>query len=195
MLIAAAINVLARTDALSVGDVLSEAGLSTRAFYRHFDSKETLLETLMLREAASVARSLEQVVSQAENPVAAVKAWLARFLDVFYEPRRAARAALLTSAASRVSRPSAAMVNEMRRMSCAPLIDALRAGHETGVLSSPTPVVDAYSIYNLVTAGREASEVGETDRATAMAHVVRFAWPALRLGDIDDADTAETAHA
>jgi|KBSSwiStaDraftv2_1062776.scaffolds.fasta_scaffold352230_1 AcrR family transcriptional regulator len=182
MLVSAAIRVLARTDTLSVGDVLLEAGLSTRAFYRHFDSKEALLETLMLREAVSVARSLEQVVAQAPDPVAAVEAWLSRFLEVFYEPRRAARAAALSSAAFRVSRPSAEMMSEMRRMSCAPLIEALRAGHAAGVLHSPTPEADGFSLYNLVNASREASDGGETDRATTMAHVVRFAWPALRLG-------------
>ena len=193
MLVSAAIRLLARTDSLSVGDVLTEAGLSTRAFYRHFDSKEALLETLMLREAVSVGRSLEQVVAQAPDPVAAVEAWLDRFLDVFYEPRRAARAALLSSAAFRVSRPSAEMMSEMRRMSCAPLIEALRAGHAAGVLYSPTPEADGYSIYNFVNASREASEVGETDRATTMAHVVRFAWPALRLRDTGGAIAAGTS--
>jgi hypothetical protein len=78
-------------------------------------------------------------------------------------------------------------------MSCAPLIEALRAGHAAGVLYSPTPEADGYSIYNLVTASREASEVGETDRETTMAHVVRFAWPALRLGDTGIGTTAGTS--
>jgi len=190
MLVSAAMRVLARTDTLSVGDVLLEAGLSTRAFYRHFDSKEALLETLMLREARAVGRSLEDVVAQAPDPVAAVEAWLSRFLEVFYEPRRAERAALLSSAAYRVSRPSAEMMSEMRRISCAPLAEALRAGHEAGVLYSPTHEADAFSIYNLVTASREASEGGEADRATTMAHVVRFAWPALRLGDAGNGSPA-----
>jgi AcrR family transcriptional regulator len=181
MIVDAAIRVFGAADGgpVSVGDVLAEAGLSTRAFYRHFESKEALLEALMLHEAAAVARSLTRVVARAPDPVAALEAWLQRYLDVFYEPRRAARASLLTSASYQASRPSAQMVQEMRRMSCAPLADALRRGHAAGVLSSPTPEADAYAIYDLVNAYRQACP--EPDRAGTVAHVVRFAWPALHL--------------
>ena len=169
MLVEAAIRVMSRGDdaSLALGDVLDEAGLSTRAFYRHFESKEALLEALMLREAAAVGRSLARAVAQAADPVAALEAWLERYLDVFYEPRRARRAAQLSSAAYRVSRPSAQMMMEMRRISCAPLVEALRAGHEAGVLHSPTPEADAYSIYSLITASQDASDVGDSDRALA----------------------------
>ena len=78
MLIEAAIRVMAAdgSGSLSVGEVLSESGLSTRAFYRHFESKEMLLEALMLREAAAVGRSLARVVAEAPDPVAALEAWL-----------------------------------------------------------------------------------------------------------------------
>lgn len=183
MLVEAAIRVMSRGDdaSLALGDVLVEAGLSTRAFYRHFESKEALLEALMLGEAAAVGRSLARAVAQATDPVAALEAWLERYLDVFYEPRRARRAAQLSSAAFRVSRPSAQMMMEMRRISCGPLVEALRAGHEAGVLYSPTPVADAYSIFNVITASQDADDVGDSDRTLARAHVKRFAWPALRL--------------
>jgi AcrR family transcriptional regulator len=166
---------------MSVSDVLNEAGLSTRAFYRHFESKEALLETFMLREAESVSRSLQRVVAAACDPRAAVEAWLERFLDVFYEPRRAQRVALLSSAAARASGPSAAMISEMRRLVCLPLVDALRIGHDTGVLYSPVPEADAYSIHSLVVASRDGQGLEKADRAATRAHVVRFAWPALGL--------------
>ena len=183
MLVEAAVAVLSRGDdhSFSVAEVLAEADLSTRAFYRHFDSKEALLEALVLREAASVGRALARAVSQAADPIAAVSAWLDRFLDVFYEPRRARRAQQLTSAAFDGTGPSVQLMAEMRRISCAPLVEALRTGHEQGVLHSPTPEADAYSIYNLVTAAREADDGASSDRALAHAHVERFAWPALGI--------------
>jgi len=181
MIIDAAIRVIgaSRDASVSVDDVLAEAGLSTRAFYRHFESKEALLEALMLREAAAVRRSLTRVVAKAPDPVAALNAWLQRYLDVFYEPRRAERASWLTSASYEASRPSAQMMQEMRRMSCAPLVEALRKGHTMGALYSPTPEADAFTIYDLVNAHHQASS--KPDRAATVAHVVRFAWPALRL--------------
>ena len=166
-------------DSFAVADVLSESGLSTCVFYRHFESKEALLETLMLREAESVGRALARSVAKAADPVAAVNDWLERFLDVFYEPRRARRAAQLSSAAFQVARPSVQLMAEMRAISCAPLVEALRAGHAEGLLHSPTPEADAYSIYNLVTASHEAGDGGNSDRAFARAHVERFAWPAV----------------
>jgi len=44
--------------AASVADILDEAQLSTRAFYRHFDSKDALLRAMYRRDAESVARRL-----------------------------------------------------------------------------------------------------------------------------------------
>lgn len=183
MLIEAAIQVMATKGytEMSVGDVLAGSGLSTRAFYRHFDSKAALLDALMLREAASVGRALARVVATAPDPVSAVEAWLERFLDVFYQPRRAERAALLTLEGGRASRLSDAMRREMRQISCGALIGALRAGHDAGLLESPNPEVDAYSIHDLVGACYGAGEPDRPDRSAVRAHVVRFAWPALGL--------------
>jgi AcrR family transcriptional regulator len=183
LLIKAADRVMARKGykAISLGDVLDEAGLSTRAFYRHFGSKVALVEALLLRESESFGRALARAVSRANDPVAAVEAWLDRFLDAFYESRRARRAAQLNAAAIGESGPSAEMVQELRQISCAPLVEALRAGHDAGVLYSPTPEADAYSIHDLVTASRQASDIGFRNREAMRAHVVRFAWPALRL--------------
>ena len=51
MLMDAAVRILAKSDLheMFVVDVLSEAGLSTRSFYRHFESKDDLLRALVLR--------------------------------------------------------------------------------------------------------------------------------------------------
>ncbi len=166
---------------MSVSDVLAEAGLSTRAFYRHFQSKEALLETFLLREGEAVGRSLTRVVVAAPHPVAAVEAWLDRFLDVFYEPRRAKRTTLLTAAAAKASGPRLQIMNELRQSACRPLVSALEEGHRAGVLHSMRPEADAYSIHALVMASLDAGDGSQQDRATTRGHVVRFAWPALRL--------------
>ena len=183
LLIDAAIRVMEQNDYsdISVNELLAEAQLSTRAFYRHFESKEALLETFMLSEAESVARSLTRVVAAAPDPVTAIDMWLERFLDVFHEPRRAKRATLLASAAARSAGPSAALMIEMRAIVTASLVDALRSGHEAHLLFSPNPEADAYSIHSLVLAHRDAHRDGEHDRAETKAHVVRFGWAALQI--------------
>ena len=73
---------------LSVVEILAETGLSTRSFYRHFESKEALVVALLQREGEAMGRSLGQAVALAHGPVAAVDAWLECFLDVHYEPKR-----------------------------------------------------------------------------------------------------------
>jgi AcrR family transcriptional regulator len=183
MLIDAAVQVMDRTGyaAMSVGDVLEQSGLSSRAFYRHFDSKAVLLDALILRENASLGRALARVVASAPSPVAAIGSWLDRYLDAFYEPRRAERNELISREGDRASRFSDAMRKELRRILCAPLVSALRAGHEDGDLDSPSPEADAYSIHDLV-AARYGASIGEVpDRVVVRAHVIRFAWPALGL--------------
>jgi AcrR family transcriptional regulator len=166
---------------MSVSEVLSEAGLSTRAFYRHFDSRETLLIALMRRESESVGRSLERAVDLAPNPVAALEAWLQCYLDVFYEPRRAARTALFSSPAIRASYLLADELREQRRIFCRPLIEALRLAHQAGVVHSPTPEADAFSMFALVRAATDQHDPQFRDRRTARAHITRFAWPAFDL--------------
>jgi AcrR family transcriptional regulator len=183
MVMDAALRVMARSGYAdtSVGEVLSEAGLSTRAFYRHFDSKQDLLVALMQRDTLAVGRSLEQAVKAAGEPVAAIGAWLDAYLDVFYEPRRAARVEFFSSSAMRAAYPMGDAVREIRTIHCRPLIEALRAGHGEGSLVSPTPEADAYSLYALVGAAVDRRDGRFRDRAAAREHVMRFAWPALGL--------------
>ena len=166
----------------TVGDVLAEAGISSRAFYRHFDGKDSLMLALFRRDADAVARSLRATVTAAGTPVAALDAWLDAFLDLFYEPRRAARVAIMASRGARACAWYEAELARVRELNVAPLVDVLRAGHERRDLCSPEPERDAHTV--LAIASRvcdPSSERRFSDRAEARAHVVRFCWPALGL--------------
>ena len=59
LLLDASVRVMSENgyDGTSVNDILEEAGLSTRAFYRQFDSKQALLTALIERERDRVAHS------------------------------------------------------------------------------------------------------------------------------------------
>lgn len=183
MLLDAAVRVMARNGYLemTVSDVLSGCGLSTRAFYRHFDTKDSLLLTLLRRESDSVGRSLAAAVNEAPDPVSALEAWLDRYLDVFYEPRRAARTALFASPAVRATVGFDEAMDHVRRFFAAPLIEALRAGHEADVLHSPDPSVDAATMLSAVLSVTDPREMAFADREAAAAHVRRFCWPAFCL--------------
>jgi AcrR family transcriptional regulator len=180
LLLDASMHVIARSGftPTTVTEVLTEAGLSTRAFYRHFPTSQALMRALVEREVASAARHLERATTTAGSPIAAVEAWIDACLDLFYEPRRASRATVLQS-------PSVAVALEelpdVAATFCEPLRKSLATGHSSGLLSSPSPKDDAESIYGLVTTASGKHRRRRATRAAAKEQVIRFAWPALGL--------------
>ncbi|CUU54852.1 DNA-binding transcriptional regulator, AcrR family [Parafrankia irregularis] len=166
---------------MAVVDVLAGTGLSTRAFYRHFGSKEALLLALIHREAEAVARSMTRAVERAREPAAALEAWLDRLLDTFFEPRQVARSALFTTAAAGAAVPLAEKLDDIRWILARPLADVLRAGNDAGVLFSPNPDADAISLFGLVGAASHSAHANLEGRPAVRAQVIRFAWPAFGL--------------
>ena len=174
----------------SVADILDEAGLSTRAFYRHFDSKDALLRAVYRRDADAVAAELRAATEAAPDPVTALEAWLDGFLALFFDHRRAERVSIMVSEGTR--RAAGYHEEEERAVATivAPLIEVLRNGSDSGALRSDAPIRDAYAIYAVATSAsgsRRTGEAGRFDRRAAREHVARFCWPALGLDAHDHA--------
>lgn len=95
----AAYRVLAADErgALSVADVLAEAGLSTRAFYRYFDSKDTLLLAMFRRDSERVLAELQTAAAATPDAVQALRGWIHGMLRLTADPRRRQRALVLDS--------------------------------------------------------------------------------------------------
>ena len=183
ILLDAAVRVMSEKgyDGTSVNDVLEDAGLSTRAFYRQFASKHELLMALIQRERDRVAHHLQMAAKNANGPLAAIEAWIDAFLDLLYNPEIAPTTAIFTAPSVLASYTLASSLPEMQRMFCPPLIKALRAGHRTGVLESVRPEADAYCIHALVHAALDVHHRPLPKRATVKAQVLRFVWPALGI--------------
>ena len=62
---------------LSIAAVLDRAQLSTRAFYRHFESKDQLVAAVFLEMARTETRRLRRKMTSAVTAVDAVAAWIA----------------------------------------------------------------------------------------------------------------------
>src|ERR1700733_4818995 len=71
--------------ALSIAEVLSRSQLSTRAFYRHFESKDQLVSAVFLEMARVERMRLKRKMFKAANPVDAVAAWIDGRLDLAFE--------------------------------------------------------------------------------------------------------------
>src|SRR6202790_2392027 len=70
---------------LSIAAVLDRAQLSTRAFYRHFESKDQLVAAVFLEMAHAEKRRLQRKMAKAGNPVEAVAAWIDGRLDLAFD--------------------------------------------------------------------------------------------------------------
>ncbi|MCA1224400.1 TetR/AcrR family transcriptional regulator [Streptomyces sp. 8L] len=86
----AAYRALAATDgsSASVGDILAEAGLSTRAFYRHFGSKDDLLIAMFRRDAATLTAEIRAATAAATSPTDALRRFVRGTLRLTSDPRR-----------------------------------------------------------------------------------------------------------
>ncbi len=81
----------------SVHDVLDAAGLSTRAFYRHFRSRDELVLEMYRVDCERVNATLATAVAAAPDPVAALAVWIDQNLAVVYDARRLRHAVVLSS--------------------------------------------------------------------------------------------------
>jgi len=77
-LVAATFEVIREQDTAnpSVADILAASGLSTRAFYRHFPTKDDLLVTLLERAHARTRQHLEQRLVGRTDPAERIAEWV-----------------------------------------------------------------------------------------------------------------------
>lgn len=163
----------------NITEILDEAGISTRAFYRHFRSKDDLLLAIFIENAERTRERLEQRLSRAEGPAAQLIAWIDEILDMGYDQRRARVSRVFAAGAVRSSFEAAGHAAAARLK--APLYDVLLAGAAAGVFPTSEPSADADSIHALVWRLFTDAMHGRAtmDRANAMTHVMRYVAPAL----------------
>jgi AcrR family transcriptional regulator len=165
----------------AVADILAEAGLSTRSFYRHFQSKDQLLCALYRHEAEGVAARLAGRVSAAATPLEALDGWIDEIMSLGYHRRKAARAAVLGSPGAMRAEGYAAESRRAITLLSAPLRDLLTAGQRDGTFPLADPAADAPLIESVVwtAAGLSPLRQPTRPRADAFRAVRSFCWRAL----------------
>ena len=112
----------------AVADILREADLSTRSFYRHFESKDQLLCALFRREAEAAAAAPQRQGRGAADPRAALDAWIDEILSFGHHRTKAARVAVLGSPGAMKAEGYAEEMRHASRLLMAPLEALLAAG-------------------------------------------------------------------
>jgi AcrR family transcriptional regulator len=160
---------------ISVAQVLERAHLSTRAFYRHFDSKDDLVSAVFLEMARVETRRLKRKMAAAADPSAAVVAWIDGRLDlVFNESIRSdLRQMSLEAQTQMFAAPE--LVADAYGEILKPLVQQLEIGKRAGVFPDIDPTADALSIHGAIWASVERQwATAVCDRATVRADIVRF---------------------
>jgi AcrR family transcriptional regulator len=181
-LIEAAYRLIGRQGSVEPGvrEVVAEAGLAIRNFYRHFATKDefwlVLLEDNLARLTAEVKETMESV----PDALGRVEAWMTTMLNQASDPRAVSvgRPFLVHGARLRESHP------EVYRASGTALLDlleqAITVAVEAGQARSDDARADARAILNLCLAVMQSHVLDRTQpSAAARAHVIGFAFRAL----------------
>jgi AcrR family transcriptional regulator len=178
----AAFEVMRRNDyqEVTVADILAEAGMSTRSFYRHFGSKDELLCAMYRRDAERAAERLTSRVERAASPREALEAWVDEILSFGFNRARARRAAVLGSPGAMRAEGSSDEARHAGGLLTAPLLSILDRGRQDGTFPLADPKSDARMItaFTLDAAGLSAAGVRQT-QAEARRAVLSFTLRAL----------------
>ena len=187
LLLTAAEAVLARGgyEGLRVDDVLDEAGLSTRAFYRHFRGKSELFVALFDREAARAGERLRRKVAGAGDAAEKVEVWVASTLALAYDARLAGRTRVFLVERQVIAAEFPDDVIRCVRLQLAPLEEAIDEGRSSGAFPCADAARDALAIHHLCS-GLMTDKLlgtGSMTRDNAVALAARFALTTLRSDD------------
>lgn len=132
----------------TVANILTAAGVSTRSFYRHFDSKDALLRAMYLRDGQWAADRLMKRLANAESPRQAVVWWIDEIFGFTRSPSRAERVSVLGSITLMGVDGTDEVANSGRDI----LIDPLRATIEAGASDGSFAVAEPTAASELVAA-------------------------------------------
>jgi AcrR family transcriptional regulator len=162
----AAFRLIGRSHAepVSVQQILDAAELSTRAFYRHFRSKDELIRTMCRTAADRVGAELADIIAAAPDPAVALRAAVHHQLAVVFDPKRARQTSVLSSAEAR----AAVGVDDVNEAAAAYrrglLAGVIASGRASGVFPlASDPDEDARAVASVVGGLIQAKLAGRTD--------------------------------
>ncbi|MEB3070262.1 TetR/AcrR family transcriptional regulator [[Mycobacterium] vasticus] len=176
-LITAAAEVLARSGwwGFKVESVLRQARLSTRSFYRQFETKDDLLAALLERDLLRIANEVDRIIDVAApvedrfwQYVNALVAW--SFDDDF-----AKSAALFASTVRNLRTSHAEQFERCMVAITAPLVEILKEGRRLGVIATDNPVDDARIVQGLI--GVSVFDGPETEPSMVRTYLARSVVP------------------
>ena len=176
--IVAAASKIVREDgvrSVSVARVLTRAGIGTRAFYRHFDSKDQLVSAVFLDMARAETRRLRRRMAASSDPVDGVVAWIDGRLDLAFSEAITSDLRQMSIEAQSQMFAAPEVVGAAYAEIMTPLIDELRRGLLVGSFTDVEPAAHALSIHGVLWSSVERQWArGDQDRGEVRRTVLTF---------------------
>lgn len=170
---------------IPVAAILQRAGVSTRAFYRHFESKDELFLALLRQESDALADRLDRIADEAPGaPVDQLKAWINEMFGLVYDPQVAMHLTVIDSDEVRAAkgyRETRAQAHADRERS---LVEILQRGRRDGSFPLADPEHDAIAISAVVSREMANQRPGDEQRLRrSLDWALEFALRALGVRD------------
>jgi AcrR family transcriptional regulator len=149
LLITATWTVAARTGTFepSVREILQEAGVSTKAFYRHFRSKDDLLLVALETASSQLADYIESKMAPVPEPEARIKVWIEGFVRQAVVPSAARRTLPWALGVGQLAHTYPEQFDRSKALVIAPLEREIALAAVQGTAASPSPAKDARIIF------------------------------------------------
>jgi AcrR family transcriptional regulator len=166
---------------IPVAAILERAGLSTRAFYRHFASKDELFLAMLQQEADALADRLDRIAGELPgDPVKQLTAWVEMMFVLASDPELRMHLTVIDSDEVRAAKGYRDMRERLHANRERSLERVLERGRDDGSFPLAQPKTDAVAISAIVSRELTISGPGsDEDLIRARARVLDFALRAL----------------
>jgi AcrR family transcriptional regulator len=166
---------------IPVAAILERAGLSTRAFYRHFASKDELFLAMLRQEADALAGRLDRIACELPGgPAEQLAAWVEMMFDLAYDPQLRMHLTVIDSDEVRAAKGYRETRERLHAERERSLVRVLQRGRDDGSFPLADPQRDAVAISAVVSRELTISAPGDAEALQrARARVLDFALRAL----------------
>jgi AcrR family transcriptional regulator len=135
------------SGAISVAAILQRAGVSTRAFYRHFESKDELFLAMLREETDLLAARLDRICGEAAGgPVDQLRAWISGMFGLIHDDQTRLHFTVIDSDEVRAAKGYRETREKAHADRERPLVGILCRGREDGTFPLTDPEEDAIAI-------------------------------------------------
>jgi AcrR family transcriptional regulator len=167
---------------IPVAAILQRAGVSTRAFYRHFESKDELFLALLRQESDALADRLDRIVDEGSgDPVDQLTAWIGQMFGWMHDAELRMHLTVIDSDEVRAAkgyRETRERAHADRERS---LVEILRRGRADGSFPLADPDHDAVAISAVISREMISLSPGDDEERLrrSLAWVLEFSLRAL----------------